>query len=261
MDEISTSYEPVSGDQTPDEQASWFSGFIDIFSAPWEIGRRAIRSPMKVILFAILLETLSLPIGGYLLSKSPGIYKEQRDSYIVMIDKMARNPQIPREQIQEQYDSIDKNLTFDTTNLTKLLAVGILKGAAIIFGLGLLLWVSHRMFTAEPIGFIHLVSLLSFGSAISSVGIIFGSLMQFFGDSLMYAPGLYFLSPTVDIGQPSLLTRVDAFTLWFYAAVGIAIASAAGLSKKTGLIISGIVYGFLMLMFWGYLSLMKMFMG
>jgi len=258
MDEITTSFEPESGDNTPDIETSFISGFIDIFSAPWEIGRRAIRSPLKIVLFAILLEALSITAVSYFYSTSPGIRKESYDMQAKMIDKMAQSPNFPKEKLPEQYESIEKQLDF---NPTRSLGMGILTGGAVIFGLGLLLWISHRIFTGEPLGFLHLIALVSYGSAISFVGNLVGALMQFFGDSMRIAPGLGFLAPSDDFGLLSVLSRINIFTLWFYAAVGIMIASAAALPKKTGYTISGIVYGFTMLVLWGSMKIMAMLFG
>lgn len=253
-----TSFEPESGDNAPDIQPSLFSGFIDIFSAPWEIGRRAIQSPMKIVLFAILLEALSITAVSYFYSASPGIRKESYAMQAKMIDKMAQNPNFPKEKLSEQYENIEKQLDF---NPTRSLGMGILTGGAVIFGLGLLLWISHRMFTGEPLGFLHLIALVSYGSSISVVGNLIGALMQFFGDSMRIAPGLGFLAPPDDFGLLGLLSRINVFTIWFYAAVGMVIASAAALPKKTGYTISGIVYGFTVLVSWGLMRLMAMFFG
>ncbi|MBK9250265.1 MAG: YIP1 family protein [Ignavibacteria bacterium] len=257
MDEITTN-EPESNDNVPEEQASLFSGFIDIFSAPWEIGRRAIRSPLKVVLFAILLEALSITAVSYFYSTSPGIRKESYQMQAKMIDKMAQSPNFPKEKLPEQYENIEKQLDF---NPTRSLGMGILTGGAVIFGLGFLLWISHRIFTSDPINYMHLLALLSYATSISFVGNIIGALMQFFGDSMRIAPGLGFLAPADDVGLLSLLSRINIFTIWYYAAVGIAIASAAALPKNTGIIISGIVYTFTMLVLWGIMQLMSMIFG
>ncbi len=258
MDEMTTSFESESNVNLPDEQTSWYSGFIDIFSSPWEIGRRAVRSPLKVVLLAILLEIISMTAMSYFYSASPGIRKESYAMQAKMIDKMTQNPNFPREKIAEQYEGIQKQLDF---NPTRSIGLGIPTATAFIFVLTLLLWVSHRIFTAEPLGFMHMTALVSYGAAINFVGNIISALMQFFGDSMRIAPGLGFLASPDDLGLLSLLSRINIFTLWYYAAIGIMIASAAALPKKTGYIISGIVYGFTMLVIWGFMRLMAMFIG
>jgi hypothetical protein len=254
MDEISTSFEPESGDQTPDEQASWFSGFIDIFSAPWEIGRRAIRSPMKVVILAILLQVASVPVISYFNSSSPGVVKEMHDKAMKKFNKLAENPNITPEVLAQQREIIEESINF---NFTMSLWMGLGIGLLNLFVLGSLLWISHRMFTAEPLGYVHLVSLVSYGASIDFIGNIVRALMMFVGDSIRYSPNLLFLNTTDATSMITLLSRIDVFYLWFYVAVGLAIASAAGLTRKYGFYISGVIYMFITLSSWGILRIIE----
>lgn len=254
MDEMTTSFEPESNENLPDEQASWYSGFIDILSEPWEIGRRAVRSPLKVVILAILLQVASMPIISYFNSSSPGVVKEMHDKGMRKIDKLAENPNITPEIIAQQRTIIEDSIKF---NLTMSLWMGLGLGLLNLFVLGSLLWVSHRMFTAEPLGYIHLVSLVSYGASIDFIGNIVRALMMFLGDSIHYSPNLLFLNHSDTTSIITLLSRIDVFFLWFYVAVGLTIASAAGLTKKYGFYISGVVYMFITLSSWGILRIIE----
>ncbi|MBS1536419.1 MAG: YIP1 family protein [Bacteroidetes bacterium] len=254
MDENLTPVEHEVTENEAEESVSIFSGFIDMFTSPWEVGKRTISSALKVLLLAILLETIVIAGISYFYSASPGVRQEMFQMQTQVIDKMAKGPNFPKEKLPEMYAEIEKGLNF---NPTKSIGIGLLTTALSIFGLGILFWICHRIFTAEPIKFMHLVGLVSYGAAISALGNLLTGLIQFFGDSMLMAPNLGFLVGVGDAGMFGVLSRVNIFTLWYYAAVGTAIASAAGLSNKQGYTIGGIAYGFLFLVTFGFMKLIS----
>jgi len=254
MDENLTPVEPEVSEHEVEESASLFSGFIDMFTLPWEVGKRAMSSVLKVLLMAILLETIVVAGISYFYSASPGVRQEMFQMQTQVIDKMAKGPNFPKEKLPEMYADIEKGLDF---NPTKSIGIGLLTAAFSVFGLGILFWICHRIFTAEPINFMRLVGLVSYGAAISALGNLITGLMQFFGNSMLIAPNLGFLVGVGDAGMFGVLSRVNIFTIWYYIAVGIAIASAAGLSKERGYTIGGIAYGFLFLVTFGFMKLIS----
>lgn len=258
MDENLTSSDLELPGNEPEESVSVFSGFIDMFTSPWEVGKRNVRSILAVISLAVLLETLA--IGGitYFYSANTGIRQENYQMQTQMIDKMAQSPSFPKEKLPEMYQEIEKGLDF---NPTKSIGMGVLMSVVIIFVFGVLFWICHRIFTAEPINFMQLVGLVSYGAGISAVGNLITGLMQFFSDSLVVAPNLGFMVGIGDAGMFALLSRINIFTVWYYAAIGVAIASAAGLTRKHGYIIGGIVYGVIFLTLFGVMKIASMIFG
>ncbi len=258
MDENLTPVETEISGNEPEESVSVFSGFIDMFTSPWEVGKRNIRSILAVLSLAVLLETIAISGITYFYSANTGIRQENYQMQTQMIDKMAKGPNFPKEKLPEMYEEIEKGLDF---NPTKSLGMGVLLSVVVIFVFGILFWISHRIFTAEPINFMQLVGLVSYGAGISAVGNLITGLIQFFSDSLVVAPNLGFMVGIGDAGMFALLSRVNIFTVWYYVTVGIAIASAAGLTRKHGYIIGGIVYGVIFLTLFGTMKLASMVFG
>ncbi|MBI3235013.1 MAG: YIP1 family protein [Bacteroidetes bacterium] len=258
MDENLTPVDSEINNNEPEEPGSVFSGFIEMFTSPWEVGRRNIRTVIAVLSLAVLLETIA--VGGitYFYSANTGIRQENYQMQTQMIDKMAKGPNFPKEKLPEMYEDIEKGLDF---NPTKAIGLGVLMSLLASFGLGILFWIAHRIFTAEPINFMQIVGLVSYGAGISAIGNLITGLMQFFSSSLLIAPNLGFLVGTGDAAMFGLLSRINIFTLWYYAAVGIAIASAVGLTRKHGYIIGGIVYGVIFLSLFGVMKLASIMFG
>jgi hypothetical protein len=258
MDENLTPVELELNSNEAEESVSVFSGFIDMFTSPWEVGKRQIRSFFGVLPIAVLLEVVAIVSTSYFNTANPAIRQESYQLGTQSFEKLAANPKFPKEKLPEMYAEVEKSLNF---NLTKTLGIGIVLTILVIFILTILFWICHRMFTAEPINFVHLVGLVSYGSAISAVGTLVTGLMQFFGNSLLIAPNLGFVAGLSDAGMYMVLSRINIFTVWYYAVIGVAIASAAGLSRKQGYMVGGIVFGFLMLVSFGFMKLMSMLMS
>lgn len=258
MDENLTPVESEMYNNEPEESGSLFSGFIDMFTSPWEVGKRSIKTILAVLSLAVLLETVVMGGVNYFYSASPGVRQEMFQMQTQMIEKMTKSPNFPKEKLPEMYENIEKGLDF---SVTKSIGMGLLMSLLASFGLGILFWISHRIFTSEPINFMQLVGLVSYGAGISAVGNLITGLMQFFSNSLVVAPNLGFIAGIQDPGMFGLLSRINLFTIWYYAAVGVAIASASGLTRKHGYIIGGIVYGVIFLAIFAGMKIASMIFG
>mgnify|MGYP000861639478 FL=1 len=258
MDENLTPVESEMYNNEPEESGSAFSGFIEMFTSPWEVGKRSIRSVLAILAMAVLLETIAIAGITYFYSASTGIRQENYQMQTQMIDKISKGPNFPKEKLPQMYEDIEKGLDFDPT---KAIGLGLLMSVLITFVFGVLFWICHRIFTAEPINFMQLVGLVSYGAGISAVGNLITGLIQFFSNSLVVAPNLGFLVGIGDSGMFALLSRINIFTLWYYAAIGVAIASAAGLTRKHGYIIGGIVYGVIFLTMFAGMKIASMIFG
>lgn len=206
------------------EQSSFIEDLVDIWFAPSAVFARRAKSG-----FFLIMCVVTVGIGGLFLANRnamqpilDGEYRRQ------MAEVMRQNPQMTEAQMAAGKAFADKAQTF-----------GIFFGVPIgLFLVGLGAWITGKILGAEELGYGASVMIAGWAylpKVLESIGMSVQALLV----DTVSLTGRYqlslgigrFLDPDMSIGMLTLLGRVDLFTLWVSALLGIGIVVVGKLPR------------------------------
>jgi hypothetical protein len=245
---------------TEESRYAWLQGFVDIITAPEDLARRLVRSPGRVVAFAVLLYTFVGVGVQYLHSINDGIRGEMYTMQAASIEKIAAKQGLKDSQVDEMLENTKKNLDFSATRNIAIMFPFAFLGVVLI---GWLFWLVQRLFNSEPPPAFAIIGLAAYGTSISALGAVLSGLMQFAGNSLVVAPTLAFLALPIqdNAGVFQFLSTFSLFTVWEYLVVGIVVARHVGMSRNQGLTFGGAVLAIRLLIGLIPVAIQKAFAG
>lgn len=245
-----TTFPPVGhSPESPTPARMWMSGFLKILYAPAQVGRMVITSPMRPVLFGILLAALATLASEVIMTTNPTLVKQQvtmADNDIRALGRVGKSDEETiNKEIQKNRQKTQQNIPWPFSVLRSL-AYGFVS----VFAVGLLLWFLQRLFNAEPPPVLSIVAIVAYGFSIDSIDAIARAVMMAVTGSVFATPSLAFLvapSSTALGLIYTLLSKLNIFTVWEYIALGLAVSAHVGMPRKFGVLFGTatflIVYG------------------
>lgn len=223
---------------------TWLQGFIKILHTPSSIGTFAMVSPFRSIVFGVLLWVLASVTTQFITLSMPQLQKQQTQMQENDIRALGRSAHIDEDDLEEQVQDVRSKLDkgFSPTGT---IAWALLYGFASTFVVGSLFWVLQRLFNSEPPPYLATIAVSAYGLTISSIGSIVTVALQAITGSIFASPSLAFLAAPIENSLSifyTFLTKLNVFTVWEYLAVGIAVATHAGLVRKFGFIFGAVAF-------------------
>ena len=224
-----------------------YRGFLQIFSAPTQLGRQPIERGGAIVATGLLLYVLCFTIAQVIATSSPAVVEANALQMYESLDKALADSLITQEDYTANRESMEIYFKNPITSgfITQQVTTGFVGGLFYIMIIGGILWLFVRMLTESPPAFIDVAALAGYSVAIGGLGMIVTGLMQATGGSLLYSPSpalLYAVSTRqLDVVTVTLL-NANLFDIWKYAAVGIATAAAAGMKSSRGLLFGLIAF-------------------
>jgi hypothetical protein len=233
------------------EKAHPIVGFFEIIMQPYELGRKIIPRWFQIVAIAVLLETFCMTTGMYLVSKSDGVKSEMAAMNSNIIKRLEKNPQITDEQLEEMKEQFDSNFEFKPLSTVGVSLIYSLFG---IFVVGAFFFFAARLFVEQPSPYPNIMGLTAFGAAISGLGVLVSTMIQFLTDTTVFGLTLSFVvDPAEHPAWFSFLSRISIFYPLYYIAIGSAVAGASRMHKQWGYILAIIVCTVTIIL-WGGIS-------
>lgn len=226
------------------EKNAWLQGFVRILYAPSSVGRLVLSSPIRPIVFAVLLWVFAATVTQVITTATPSLQKQQMRMQENDMRAIGEYAHIDKEKLDDQIEELRSN-TAGTASLTGTIAWAVFYSFVSLFVVGSLFWILQRLFNAEPPPYLSTIAVVAYGLIINGIGSIVIVGMQAITGSIFISPSLAFLTAPIENTLTifhTLLTKVNVFTVWEYLAVGIAVAAHAGLSRKFGIIFGAVIF-------------------
>ncbi len=236
-------HEPVQ-----ESRYAWLRGFRDIFFAPSNVGNLVIGHPGRALVLAVLLWALVATGSEYLRASHSGLVHQNNVIEENDLRAIGRYARMDEDIINEQIQDLRTKKANNTFQLPGTLAWSVVFGFFSLMVLTTVYWILVRLFNSEPPSYSSLLAVVSYGNAIAAVGLIVVAVCQYVSGSIFVSPSLAFLTAPLDRTHTlvhTLLSKFNIFTLWEYAAVGIAVAIHSRMSKKTGIVFGSVAFLFL----------------
>ncbi len=218
-----------------------YRGFLQIFSAPGQLGRQPIQRGGAIVATGLLLYVLCFTLSQVIATSSPAVVEANARQMFESLEKARADSLITDEDYSVNRESMEAYFADPITPgyITQQVTTGFVGGLFYILLIGGILWLFVRLLTESPPSFIDVAALAGYGVAIGGLGMIVTGLMQATGGSLLYSPSPALLY-TGETDQLDVLTVIlmnaNVFDIWKYLAVGVAAAAAAGMNSSRGIL-------------------------
>ena len=226
----------------------WLKGFRDIFFSPSRAGSLPVANTVRPLVFAVLLWALVSTGSEYIRNTHSGLVYQNNVMEENDLRAIGRYARLDDRKIDEQIQDLRKRKSENKFQLPSTLAWSVVFGFFSLAVLTTMYWILVRLFNSEPPSYSSLLAVVSYGNAIAAAGLIVVALCQYISGSIFVSPSLAFLAAPLERAQTlvhTLLSKFNVFTLWEYAAVGIAVAARAGMSRKSGIVFGSVAFLFL----------------
>jgi hypothetical protein len=247
------------GNEPHDEHKHWFSGFVDVLTAPETLAVRRVESPGKVIALAALLITFAAVGVQYLYSINDGIRGQMFTMQAKSIEKIAKKQGLTDSQIEEQLEQIRERQKF---SFVQTLGVSLIFKLLGVFLFGMLFWIMQRLFNSEPPPVVVIIALVNYTASIAVVGSLVMGCMQFAANSISASPSpALFVNAEDSPYLMEFLSRLNPFTVWEYVVAGILTAKHIGMSRTHGIAIGATSFGIVLIITGGFGLFMSKMLG
>jgi hypothetical protein len=226
--------EPNSDNQSSKHQ--WLRGFIKILYAPVEVGQMSIPSPIRPILFGVLIWVVAALASEAIMSTNPVLVQQQTVMAENDVRALGRAGRIDEETLDRQIEE-NRPKTKQSIPWSLSIARSVLYGFISVFGVGILFWVLQRLFNAEPPSVLSIVTIVAYGFSIDGIDAIARAIMMTATGSVFATPSLAFLVAPYTTALSlvyTLLSKLNIFTMWEYLVLGLAVAAHVKMPRKFG---------------------------